>query len=149
MPLSGHVYLDEFTNHVDINAALTDDGLDISFQLGENDVTRMHVQLAAVDSAQAGEVTLDAISTSDGVEVTNIQRDSSEATDETSLSVLVKDPESGNDVASVTASSSASTGNSFSAHVYVPESGTEFVTITGSDRRGHCLPGAREGADRQ
>ena len=92
----------------------------------------MQVLLTAVDSAQAGEISLDAKATFDGVEVANIQCDSSEATDETSLSVLVKDPESGNDVASVTASSSASTGNSFSAHVYVPESGAEFVTITGS-----------------
>jgi len=127
------LYIDESQIDLDLNATLADDGIGFDLQLGWGEVTHVQVQLAAVDSAQTGEISLDAKATLDGVQVASIQYTFSEATDGASLSVLVKDPESGNNLASVNASSSANAGDSLSAHVYDPASGAEFVTIMGLD----------------
>eukprot|EP00959_Pyramimonas_sp_CCMP1952_P156019 3263338-Pyramimonas_sp.AAC.1 len=77
-----------------------------------DEATQFEVHLFAADSAEAGEASLDLAVFFSDVEVAKVEFSS---TDETTLSVLIKAPDSGDTIASVSASSSASAGESLSA----------------------------------
>ncbi|CAK0864284.1 unnamed protein product [Prorocentrum cordatum] len=124
------VYADGSEIDIELNATMTDNAIGFDLQYGMDEATQFEVHLFAADSAEAGEASLDLAVFFSDVEVAKVEFSS---TDETTLSVLIKAPDSGDTIASVSASSSASAGESLSARVYNPEDGTEFITITGTN----------------
>jgi len=127
------MYADGSEIDIELNATITDNAIDFDLQYGMDEATQFEVHLSAADSAEAGEASLDLAVVISDVEVAKVEFSSTDSTDETTFSVLIKAPDSGDTIASVSATSSASAGESLSARVYNPEDGTEFITVTGTN----------------